>query len=212
MSRKKSAQLGKLFNTGERIRKIRGKLTQEEFGKLFGVLGPAVSKWEDGRLSDDETLKKIADYGGVTVEWLLYGDKVNVLAQIRDEALELYLHPDTIPEVKDSAIRNYHQTAMALREQLDLKIAEIAELRQSGGQLPQLTERSPAYDATPLPFLAEAALTEVIAAVEDYYARHRLKRRPIQKARLIIRLYQHYAETREKPDDILIKGNLPLAD
>lgn len=68
------------------------------------------------------------------------------------------------------------------------------------------------YDASPLPPLAETALTEVIAAVEDYYARYRLKRRPIQKARLIIRLYQHYAETREKPDDILIKGNLPLAD
>jgi transcriptional regulator with XRE-family HTH domain len=68
------------------------------------------------------------------------------------------------------------------------------------------------YDASPLPFLAEAALTEIIAAVEDYYARHRLKRRPIQKSRLIIRLYQHYAETREKPDDMLIKRNLILAD
>jgi hypothetical protein len=68
------------------------------------------------------------------------------------------------------------------------------------------------YDAGPLTPMSETALTEVIAAVEDYYARHRLKRRPIQKARLIIRLYQHYAETREKPDDILIKGNLTLAD
>jgi hypothetical protein len=169
-------------------------------------------KNEAGRIPDVETLKKIADYGQVSVEWLLYGDKVNVLAQIRDEALELYLHPDTIPEVKDSAIRTYHQTAMALREQLDLKIAEIAELRKSGGQPPQLSEHAPAYDALPLPPLGDAALTEIIAAVEDYYARHRLKRRPIQKARLIIRLYQHYAETREKPDDILIKSNLPLAD
>jgi transcriptional regulator with XRE-family HTH domain len=88
------------------------------------------------------------------------------------------------------------------------------------GEEPQVTkycivsqEQAPEiYDASPLTPLADAALTEIIAAVEDYYARHRLKRRPIQKARLIIRLYQHYAETREKPDDILIKGNLPLAD
>ena len=75
-----------------------------------------------------------------------------------------------------------------------------------------IQEHPEIYDAAPLPFLAEAALTEIIALVEDYYARHRLKRRPIQKARLIIRLYQHYAETRQKPDDMLIKGNLPLAD
>jgi transcriptional regulator with XRE-family HTH domain len=213
MSRKKVTDKGTFLGYSSRLRKIRGDLSQEEFGKIFGVRKMTISRYEAGRIPDVETLKKIADYGGVTVEWLLYGDKVNVLAQIRDEALELCLHPDTIPEAKDIIIRNYHQTAMALREQLDLKNAEIAELRQSKGQLPQLTERAPEiYDATPLPFLAEGALTEVIAAAENYYARHRLKRRPIQKARLIIRLYQHYAETREKPDDILIKGNMPLAD
>lgn len=212
MSRKKSA-LGIFIGLPGRIKKIRGNLTQVEFAKVLEVSQGTVNKYEKGLiLAGEESLKKIASYGGVTVEWLLYGDKVNVLAQIRDEALELYLHPETIPEVKNSTIRAYHQTAMALREQLDLKIAEIAELRQSGGQSPQLLEHTPAYDASPLPPLAEAALIEVMAAVEDYYARHRLKRRPIQKARLMIRLYQHYAETREKPDDILIKANLPLAD
>lgn len=86
-------------------------------------------------------------------------------------------------------------------------------LRGDDRQTAQVTELAPEiYDAGPLTPMSEGALTEVIAAVEDYYARHRLKRRPIQKARLIIRLYQHYAETREKPDDILIKGNMPLAD
>jgi transcriptional regulator with XRE-family HTH domain len=212
MSRKKSL-VGLLFSLPGNIKKIRGDLSQAKFADLIGVNQGTVHKYEKGISSpSEETLKKIAYYGGVTVEWLLYGDKVNVLAQIRDESLELYLHPDTIPEAKNSAIRAYHQTAMSLREQLDLKISEISELRQAGDQPPQLLEHAPAYDASPLPPLAETALTEVVAAVEDYYARHRLKRRPIQKARLIIRLYQHYAETREKPDDILIKGNLPLAD
>jgi transcriptional regulator with XRE-family HTH domain len=75
MSRKKSPQLGIIFNTGQRIRKIRGTLTQVEFGKLLGVRGNTVSRWEAGRLSDLETLNKIANYGGVTVEWILRGEE-----------------------------------------------------------------------------------------------------------------------------------------
>jgi transcriptional regulator with XRE-family HTH domain len=81
MSRKKSAQLGILFETGKRIREIRGSLTQAEFGKIFDVGGSAVSRWEDGRLSDDETLKKIANFGGVTLEWLLRGAEAPQQAQ-----------------------------------------------------------------------------------------------------------------------------------
>jgi transcriptional regulator with XRE-family HTH domain len=75
MLRKKSPQLGKYLGTGARIRKIRGDLTQEEFGKIFGVKGNTISRWEDGRLSDEETLKRIAEFGRVTVEWLLTGEK-----------------------------------------------------------------------------------------------------------------------------------------
>jgi len=75
MSRKKSPQLGKLLGTGARIRKIRGDLTQEEFGKIFGVRGNTISRWENGRLSDEETLKNIAEFGRVPLEWLLTGEK-----------------------------------------------------------------------------------------------------------------------------------------
>jgi transcriptional regulator with XRE-family HTH domain len=89
MSRKKAPQLGIFLGTGDRIRQIRGDLTQTEFGKLFGVKGNTVSRWEDGRLSDDETIKKIADYGEVTVEWLLRGEK-KAAAQLREFAPEQY--------------------------------------------------------------------------------------------------------------------------
>ncbi|RJR41897.1 MAG: XRE family transcriptional regulator [Deltaproteobacteria bacterium] len=94
MSRKKSPQLGKYLGTGDRIRKIRGDLTQEEFGKLFGVKGNTISRWEDGRLSDEETLKKIADYGRVTVEWILTGKEEH---RLREPAPEPYrIKPTTL--------------------------------------------------------------------------------------------------------------------
>jgi len=90
MSRKKSPQLGIIFNTGERIKKIRGGLTQAEFGKLLGVRGNTVSRWEAGRLSDYESLKRIADFGGVTIEWLLKGEEPPLPLEFQEHAPENY--------------------------------------------------------------------------------------------------------------------------
>jgi transcriptional regulator with XRE-family HTH domain len=77
MSSKKYLRFKDFYETGKRIRDIRrgAGLKQREFGNLFGVSQNTVSQWEKGKtLTDQETLKKIADYGGVTVEWLLHGE------------------------------------------------------------------------------------------------------------------------------------------
>jgi transcriptional regulator with XRE-family HTH domain len=77
MSRKKSA-LGIFIGLSARIGKIRnikGKLTQSEFAKILGVAQGTINKYENGAiLPGEDILKKIANYGGVTVEWLLHGD------------------------------------------------------------------------------------------------------------------------------------------
>ena len=73
MSRKKF-QVGNIFEIGGRIKKVRGELTQREFGKVLGVEPGTICKYEKGRVPDGFTLKKIADFGGVTVEWLLRGE------------------------------------------------------------------------------------------------------------------------------------------
>jgi transcriptional regulator with XRE-family HTH domain len=75
MSRKKSL-IGLLFSLPGNIRKIRGDLSQAKFADLIGVNQGTVHKYEKGISSpSEETLKKIAAHGGVTVEWLLHGDK-----------------------------------------------------------------------------------------------------------------------------------------
>lgn len=75
MSRKKSL-VGLIFDLPEKIRKIRGDLSQAIFGKLIGVNQGTVHKYEKGISAPSrETLDKIAAYGGVTVGWLLHGKK-----------------------------------------------------------------------------------------------------------------------------------------
>ena len=61
----------------DRIKEIRKKFgSQEKFANLLGVRKPTISRYESGRVPDVDTLRKIADLGGVTVEWLLQGEEV----------------------------------------------------------------------------------------------------------------------------------------
>ena len=61
---------------GERIKKVRGDRTQEEFGKLLGVTRITVGNWERGlSMPAKETLVAIAGEGRIDVQWLLSGDR-----------------------------------------------------------------------------------------------------------------------------------------
>ncbi|SHH57819.1 helix-turn-helix domain-containing protein [Sporanaerobacter acetigenes] len=57
-----------------RIRELRTEkeLTQEEFGKLFGIVKSTVSLYESGKSApDDEIKKKIAKYFNVSLDYLM---------------------------------------------------------------------------------------------------------------------------------------------
>ena len=75
MSRNKNTIFGNILGIGERIRKIRGESTQGEFAGRLGVQAPTISRYESGRIPDEEMLRKIADFGKTTIEWLLRGDQ-----------------------------------------------------------------------------------------------------------------------------------------
>lgn len=66
---------------GNRIKAIRMKLgkNQTEFGNMFDPPAPkgAVSRWEHGGSPNKKRLKKIADLGGVSVEYLINGSRLN---------------------------------------------------------------------------------------------------------------------------------------
>lgn len=65
----------KLSKIGDRIKTLRKahKLSQEEFGKQFGIVKSTVSLYENGKSTpDDEIKKKICEHYGVSMDWL-YG-------------------------------------------------------------------------------------------------------------------------------------------
>jgi len=64
---------GTYLDVSDRIRQVRGTLKQAQFADILGIPRPNLTKYESGRLPPADVLQKIADYGGVTVKWLLTG-------------------------------------------------------------------------------------------------------------------------------------------
>jgi transcriptional regulator with XRE-family HTH domain len=65
----------------QELRKSKG-LTQEELAKELYVSRTAISKWESGRgYPSIDSLKQIADYFSVTIDDLLSGDEILVIAE-----------------------------------------------------------------------------------------------------------------------------------
>lgn len=57
---------------GERLKRLRGKRTQEEVAEIVGLSRARYSHYENGRSEPDhETLQSLAKYFGVTVDYLL---------------------------------------------------------------------------------------------------------------------------------------------
>lgn len=63
---------------GETLAKLRRDkgLTQEQFAEAMDITRQAICKWEKGNTSPDIwTLTRIAEFFGVTLDELIYGDE-----------------------------------------------------------------------------------------------------------------------------------------
>lgn len=76
---------------GRRIKGIRMNkgMTLEEFGKLFGASKSSVLGWERGEnIPNPERLKKIAEIGGVDLDFLLNGDVFDSFKKGNEELID----------------------------------------------------------------------------------------------------------------------------
>lgn len=59
---------------GNRIRQLRGELSQLEFAESLGIPQSSVARWETGQMYPAvTTLIAIADACGISLDWLLLG-------------------------------------------------------------------------------------------------------------------------------------------
>ncbi len=77
--------------TLQKLRKGQG-VTQEQLASYLGVSPQAVSKWENGGYPDGDLLPRLADYFGVSIDYL-YGretEKVSMEQALMDRMKEIY--------------------------------------------------------------------------------------------------------------------------
>jgi len=85
---------------GDRLKKLRGNISQEEVAESIGISRARYSHYETERSQPDfETLKNLSDYFGVTIDYLVTGE--NGQAPSSDEFWKEILDPDTRLFFKD---------------------------------------------------------------------------------------------------------------
>lgn len=101
-------------DVGQRIKIIRLKkgMTLEEFGKLFNTSKGIISRWENGiSIPNPERLKKIAELGGISIDYLLNGENISVdRKQLKEYivfGLNALLQSDKTSDYTKKAIRYF---------------------------------------------------------------------------------------------------------
>lgn len=87
---------------GNKIKEIRGDMSQASFAKLLSVSQASVSKYEKGMKPEADVLVKIAKIGSTTVERLI-GD--NVLSETENKLPSIYNLSPFITEINDNYVK-----------------------------------------------------------------------------------------------------------
>lgn len=97
--------------------------------KEIGLSSGTVTFWKNGKIPKSETLKKIADYFGVTVDYLLGAEKAPPAeADEADELNEMLEELKTRPEMK----LLFSLAKGATKEDVELAVAIIERMRRQG--------------------------------------------------------------------------------
>lgn len=110
---------------GQRIKilRIESKLTQEQFGNIFGIVKSTVSMYEnDNSTPDTEMLKKLSKFFNVSIDYLLG------LTDIREPAEEL-IKKGEVSVKPPSDIEKIYESLPAEEKKLFKDYAEFLETR-----------------------------------------------------------------------------------
>ncbi len=106
------------MSLGERLKKLRGKKTQQEVADHIEISRARYSHYENGRSEPDtDILRKLSNYYGVSVDYLLTG--INQLNMFEDKDLDspkLFIFSTRLDELIKKEVINYDE----LLEKLDL--------------------------------------------------------------------------------------------
>lgn len=136
-------KIEKNIGLGQRIKSIRLRLgkNQSEFGEMFDPPAPkgAVSRWEHGGGPNKRRLKKIAELGGVSVEYLINGSQLSIT-----DTRKLLDKAEDNTKLSDSELQKLRESQLDFQANTN-RIAENSsrEIRQSINHQRKLISENP---------------------------------------------------------------------
>lgn len=156
----------------DRLRELRGNRTQTKMAELLGVKPNNYNGWENGKEPNIETLIKIADYHGVTLDYLT-GRTDFKNADYQQTTIETGLTENALKGL--SQLKKSSETGQIdlltvlnrlLERELDPKVQDNIEELQDRANSSYLFELFPDYDMEDYP-ISLSALLVYIAHVSD---------------------------------------------
>ncbi|BCJ86507.1 helix-turn-helix domain-containing protein [Effusibacillus dendaii] len=115
---------------GKRLKELRGKRTQEEVARIFGISRARYSHYENDRVQpDNDLLRKMADFFGVSVDYLL-GRVENPKEILTDDEREMY---DAVGNMPFEKLRELFEFPEAEEEDIKdiIKQIELIKIRRN---------------------------------------------------------------------------------
>ena len=162
------------MSLNERLKQLRGSMSQVAFAKLVGASQSSIVNYEKGRLPDSGFIESVCNRFGVTADWLLFGvgdQKVSNMSDILEDGKK-QLPEITKPQEKnlqhvgdfDELRELNRELRQALRDNADLQ-RQVADLRVERERLlhriAALEQEAAASKNGVLPFPAVPAAPDV---------------------------------------------------
>lgn len=125
-------EVKKYSQVGERLKELRGNLSQEEFAKKIGISFRTLQRYEVGeRIPHPHVLSKIAEKFDTTVDWILTGNLNIEKALILEGAKRSHYLEDLVEKLEEIRARTFRLKLIegkenATEEEME-KISKILE-------------------------------------------------------------------------------------
>jgi transcriptional regulator with XRE-family HTH domain len=119
------AYMKKNYNVANRLRKLRGTLSQEDFSKKMGIPLRTYQYYESGeRIPKSQKLSKIARLCDTTIDWILTGDLKIEKALTLIRAEESFVSQDFVKKIKDVLLYQFRLYNSSLEENASAELKE----------------------------------------------------------------------------------------
>jgi len=114
------AQTERYPRFAQRLKKLRGNITQKDYAKKLGISLRAYQNYESGkRVPKPAIINKIAQKGGVGVDWILWGSLRSLAEKVVATRIEASLLDESLTKAEMELMRYFFERGIVSSEDIN---------------------------------------------------------------------------------------------